>query len=139
MDCNSQLCREAIEKTLKILTTEGDMWSRGTFEILEVLRSAHHNQMQKLIIMDNNRSYLNSENQAAAVARFRSRPEERKGVGITLTDPPVDFCQMARSFGLHAEGPIANPADIKPVLKRAVQEVKKGKAVLVDVVTSKGQ
>ena len=90
------------------------------------------------MIVDNNRAFLNTENHAAAVARHRGRPEERKVIGTTLEGPAVDFCGLARSFGIYAEGPIENPADIKAALERAVQEVKKGKAALVDVVTAKG-
>jgi thiamine pyrophosphate-dependent acetolactate synthase large subunit-like protein len=104
----------------------------------QALWTAAHHEIPLLMIVDNNRAFLNTENHAAAVARHRGRPEERKVIGTTLEDPTVDFSGLARSFGIHAEGPIDNPADIKAALQRAVQEVKKGNAALVDVVTAKG-
>jgi benzoylformate decarboxylase/acetolactate synthase-1/2/3 large subunit len=37
-------------------------------------------------------------------------------------------------MGVWAEGPISNPAELAPVLQRAVQMVKSGVPALVDVV-----
>jgi thiamine pyrophosphate-dependent acetolactate synthase large subunit-like protein len=128
------LAHRGTERLCIDLQADGDL----LFTPQALWTAAHHN-IPLLIIMDNNRSYLNSENHAATVARHRGRAEERKGIGTTLIDPPVDFCQMARSFGIQTEGPIDNPTDLKPALERAVQEVKKGKAVLVDVLTAKGR
>ena len=42
---------------------------------------------------------------------------------------------MAISMGVYAEGPIDNPADLGPALKRAIAVVKRGEPALVDVVT----
>jgi len=36
---------------------------------------------------------------------------------------------------VHGEGPIENPADLSPALRRAIAVVKRGEAALVDVVT----
>ncbi|MEE8473141.1 MAG: thiamine pyrophosphate-dependent enzyme, partial [Dehalococcoidia bacterium] len=116
-----------------------DLQADGDFLFTpQALWTAAHHEIPLLMIVDNNRAFLNTENHAAAVARHRGRPEERKVIGTTLEDPAVDFSGLARSFGIHAEGPIENPADIQPALERAVQEVKRGKAALVDVVTAKG-
>jgi hypothetical protein len=38
-------------------------------------------------------------------------------------------------MGVYAEGPIENPADLAPALKRAIAVVKRGEPALVDVVT----
>ena len=46
-----------------------------------------------------------------------------------------DYATLARSMGLYGEGPIANPRDLGPALKRAVERVEKGEPALVDVVT----
>jgi acetolactate synthase I/II/III large subunit len=38
-------------------------------------------------------------------------------------------------MGVHAQGPITNPADLGPAIKRALDVVKRGEPSLVDVVT----
>lgn len=96
---------------------------------------AHH-RLPLLIVMHNNRSYYNSEEHAERMARMRGRPVERKGIGTHIVDPAVDFAQVARGFGLWAEGPIEDPSQLRPALERALQVVKReGRAALVDVVT----
>jgi thiamine pyrophosphate-dependent acetolactate synthase large subunit-like protein len=42
---------------------------------------------------------------------------------------------MARALGVHGEGPISDPKDLGPALKRAVDVVLRGEPALVDVVT----
>jgi thiamine pyrophosphate-dependent acetolactate synthase large subunit-like protein len=89
-----------------------------------------------LIVMFNNRAYYNDEEHQERMARHRGRPVERKGIGIRIEDPPVDFAGLARSFGLHGEGPIEDPRDLRPALERAVRHVAlERRPALVDVVT----
>ncbi len=38
-------------------------------------------------------------------------------------------------MGVYSEGPISNPIDLGPALKRAVAVVKKGEPALIDVVS----
>jgi benzoylformate decarboxylase/acetolactate synthase-1/2/3 large subunit len=42
---------------------------------------------------------------------------------------------MAQSMGVYAEGPISDPKDLGPAIRRAVDRVKRGEPALVDVVT----
>jgi len=42
---------------------------------------------------------------------------------------------VAKGFGVHGEGPITDPKDLGPALKRAIATVKSGQPALVDVVT----
>jgi thiamine pyrophosphate-dependent acetolactate synthase large subunit-like protein len=42
---------------------------------------------------------------------------------------------MARAFGVHGEGPVERPEDLRPALERALAVVKAGRPALVDVVT----
>ena len=100
------------------------------------LWTAAHHRVPMLIVMFNNRSYYNDEEHQAAMARHRGRPVERKGIGIHLQDPPVDFAGLARSFGLYAEGPVEEPRDLRPALERAVRHVRQAREpALVDIVT----
>jgi hypothetical protein len=45
------------------------------------------------------------------------------------------MASVAKGFGLYSEGPIENPIDLAPAIKRAIERVKKGEPVLLDVVT----
>ena len=38
-------------------------------------------------------------------------------------------------MGVHAQGPITNPNDLGPAIKRAIEVVKRGEPSLIDVVT----
>ena len=56
-------------------------------------------------------------------------------IGSQIIDPNIDYAKMAVSMGVYAEGPIDNPNDLGPALKRAIAVVKRGEPALVDVVT----
>ena len=51
-----------------------------------------------------------------------------------LQDPAIDFAKLAQAYGVWAEGPISNPAELGPALRRALAIVKSGKPALLDVV-----
>lgn len=100
------------------------------------LWTAAHHRIPLLIVMFNNRSYYNSEEHQEDMARFRGRPTATSGTGTHIDDPFVDFATVARGFGLHAEGPVEEPQDLRPALERAVKYIKEHNAcALVDVVT----
>lgn len=96
---------------------------------------AHH-RVPLLIVMFNNRSYYNDEDHQILMAKSRGRPMENAGIGLQIRDPVVDYGRLARSFGIHGEGPIEDPAELRPAFERAVNVVRKEqRAALVDVVT----
>ena len=100
------------------------------------LWTAAHHDIPLLTVMVNNRSYYNSEEHALAMARHRDRPTSRAGIGTRLEEPAVDFARLAESYGLAGFGPVEDPAELAPVLDRAIQVVKKEKRLaLVDVLT----
>ncbi len=104
----------------------------------EALWTAVKSRIPLLIVMYNNRSYYNSENHSASIARERGRPEGTRLIGTAIDDPPVDFAAMARSYGAYGEGPVEDPTDLSPALRRAVRALKKtGLPALVDVVCAK--
>ena len=99
------------------------------------LWTAAHHKIPLLIVMHNNQSFYNSEEHGIQIAKFRRRPVENAGIGTHVDDPSVNFAKMAESFGVHAEGPIEGPADLRPALRRALKVVKEKKLpALVDVV-----
>ena len=100
------------------------------------LWTAAHHRIPLLIVMFNNRSYFNDEDHQVLMAKARGRPVENAHIGLRIDDPAVDFAGLARSFGIHAEGPIEDPAELRPALERAVRRVKQEQQpALVDVVT----
>jgi acetolactate synthase-1/2/3 large subunit len=70
-----------------------------------------------------------------AMANRHGRGIEKTDIGTTLKDPNIDYATVARGFGVHGEGPIIDPNDLGPALKRAIAAVKSGRPALIDVVT----
>jgi hypothetical protein len=68
------------------------------------------------------------------MAGRRSRGIDRAGVGTTMESPTIDFAKLAQSLGVYAEGPISNPRDLGPAIKRTLDVVKRGEPALVDAV-----
>jgi len=100
------------------------------------LWTAAKHKIPLLIVMHNNQSFYNSEEHGIEVAKFRKRPVENAGIGTHVSDPVVDFAKVAEGFGVHAEGPIANPAEVRPAIERALRFVQEKKLpALVDVVS----
>ena len=99
------------------------------------LWTAAKHRIPLLIVMHNNQSFYNSEEHGIEVAKFRKRPVENAGIGTHVDDPEVDYAKMAQSFGVSAEGPVRNPADLRPALERGLKYVKeKQLPYLVDVI-----
>lgn len=98
------------------------------------LWTAANTRVPLLTVMTNNRTYYNDEEHQEKVALARGRPAENKGIGMRMEAPPVDFANLARSFGLFGEGPITEPEKIRPALERALAAVKGGTPALVDVI-----
>ena len=69
------------------------------------------------------------------MANRRNRGIDRTWIGTTMDDPAVDFTRIAQGMGLYAEGPISDPKDLGPAIRRAIAVVKRGEPALVDVVT----
>ncbi|MGH7771749.1 MAG: thiamine pyrophosphate-binding protein [Candidatus Binatia bacterium] len=87
-----------------------------------------------LTVMTNNRTYYNDEEHQEKIALERGRPPENKVVGMRMEKPPVDFANLARSFGISGEGPITEPDKIRPALERALKVIREeGRPALVDV------
>ena len=101
-----------------------------------VLWTAAHHRIPLLSVMHNNRAYNAEVMHLQRMANRRNRGVENATIGTTLLDPPIDYAKMAQSMGLYAEGPITDPKDLAPALKRAIAVVKKGEPALLDVVTN---
>jgi acetolactate synthase-1/2/3 large subunit len=100
-----------------------------------VLWTAAHHRIPLLTVMHNNRAYHQERMFITDVAAKVKRDVRRAGIGNDLTDPNIDYASLAKAYGVHGIGPIENPNDLGPALKRAIEVVKRGESALVDVVT----
>jgi thiamine pyrophosphate-dependent acetolactate synthase large subunit-like protein len=85
--------------------------------------------------MHNNRAYHQEVMQVQIMADRHGRGVDRAWIGTTIDDPAINYAKLAQSFGVYAEGPITDPKDLAPALRRAIAVVKKGEPALVDVHT----
>jgi acetolactate synthase I/II/III large subunit len=69
------------------------------------------------------------------MASLHNRGAQNAHIGTKLWDPNIDYASIAKGYGLYAEGPISDPKELAPALKRGIERVKKGEPVLIDVVT----
>ena len=89
-----------------------------------------------LMVMFNNQSYYQDVGHQTTVTQMRERSLETVGIGVDLVGPATDFAMLAKSFSLYGDGPILEPDDVQPALRRALEVVKKEKKLaLVDTVT----
>jgi thiamine pyrophosphate-dependent acetolactate synthase large subunit-like protein len=98
------------------------------------LWTAAHHQIPTLFVVHNNRAYHQELMHLQRVGNRRGRGVTRAHIGTTIDTPDIDFAAMARSFGCVGIGPISDPKALAPAFKRAVEAVKAGEPVLVDVV-----
>jgi acetolactate synthase I/II/III large subunit len=100
-----------------------------------VLWTAAHHQIPLLSVMHNNRGYHQEVMQVQIMADRRNRGIDRANIGTTITAPNIEYAKLAQSMGMYGEGPISDPKDLGPALKRALEVVNRGEPAVVDVVT----
>ncbi|PYU23556.1 MAG: thiamine pyrophosphate-binding protein [Acidobacteria bacterium] len=100
-----------------------------------VLWTAAHHRIPMLWVMHNNRAYHQEVMHLQRMANRHQRGIENAGIGTTILDPNIDYAKLAQSMGWYAEGPISDPKDLGPALRRAVDVVKRGQPALLDTVT----
>ena len=83
----------------------------------------------------NNRSYQAEVAGLRLQASLMNRDLDRAQTCKALDDPPIDFAGLARSMGLHAEGPISDLAQLRAALLRGLERVKAGEPETIDVLT----
>jgi acetolactate synthase-1/2/3 large subunit len=100
-----------------------------------VLWSAVHHNVPLLTIMNNNRGYHQEVMFVTTMAARANRDVSRAGIGTKLESPYIDYASMAKAYGMVGIGPITDPKDIAPAIKRAIEVVKRGEPALIDTVT----
>ena len=104
------------------------------------LWTAAQHKIPMLTVMHNNRGY---HQEVMHVQRLSNRRNRVASLGKTTSGrsapaieaPDIDYAKLAQSMGWWATGPIKDPAELGPALKRAVEVVKSGQPALVDVWT----
>ncbi|HEY4365011.1 MAG TPA: thiamine pyrophosphate-binding protein [Bryobacteraceae bacterium] len=100
-----------------------------------VLWTATHHQIPLLNIMHNNRAYHQELMYVQDMANRAQRGVERAHIGTEITNPNIDYATMAKAYGMYSLGPISDPKDLAPALKKAIEVVKKGEPAMIDVLT----
>ncbi len=130
MSLGVALAYKGTDKVVVALQPDGDLM----FDAGALWTAAKH-KIPLLIVMFNNRAYFNDWEHQVRMARLRGTDESLAHIGMDIFGPEPDFATIARGMGCYGEGPITEPAEIAPALKRALAEVKAGRPALVDVVT----
>ena len=73
-----------------------------------------------------------------ADARDRDRPVANKHVGQAIDNPDIDIAAMARAQGAVGIGPVSTLGDAQAAISRALDEVRAGRTVVVDVRVLRG-
>ena len=130
MSLGVALAYKDTEKVVVTLQPDGDlMYDAGA------LWTAAKHKIPLLIVMFNNRAYYNDWEHQIRMAKHRGTDESLAYLGMDLYGPEPDFGAMARSMGMYGEGPITDPNEVAPAVRRALAEVKTGRPALVDVIT----
>jgi thiamine pyrophosphate-dependent acetolactate synthase large subunit-like protein len=100
-----------------------------------VLWTAAHHHIPLLMIMQNNRAYHMEVMFFQRQALARNRSIDGMKIGFGLDTPNIDYAKLADSMGVASSGPISDPKDLAPAIRRGIEVVKRGEPYLIDAVT----
>jgi len=100
-----------------------------------VLWTGVHHNVPMLTIMNNNRGYHQEVMFVTTMAARANRDVSRAGIGTKLESPYISYAKMAEAYGAVGIGPITDPKDVGPAIKRGIEAVKRGEPVVIDTVT----
>jgi acetolactate synthase-1/2/3 large subunit len=104
-----------------------------------VLWTAARHKIPILSVMHNNRGYHQEVMHVQRLANRRNRVAalgmDRSPIGTSIENPDIDYASLAKSMGYWSAGPIKDPSELEPTIKRAVQVVQAGQPALIDVWT----
>ncbi len=104
-----------------------------------VLWTAVRHKIPILSVMHNNRGYHQEVMHVQRIANRRNRVAalgmDRSPIGTSIENPDIDYASLAKSMGYWSAGPIKDPTELGPMIKRAVEVVKSGQPALIDVWT----
>jgi thiamine pyrophosphate-dependent acetolactate synthase large subunit-like protein len=101
--------------------------------------TAARHEIPLLTVMHNNKGYhqevMHVQRMSNRRVRVANNGKDFGPLGTRIENPDVNYAMLAKSMGWFAEGPITDPKDLAPALKRAVEVVKKGQPALLDTHT----
>jgi acetolactate synthase-1/2/3 large subunit len=104
-----------------------------------VLWTCAHHSIPLMYVMHNNRGYhqevMHVQRMANRRLRVANNGKDFGPIGTKIQNPDIDYAALAKSMGVEGIGPINDPKDLGPALKRAVEIVKSGQPVMVDAIT----
>lgn len=119
--------QDAGRPTVSVLG-DGDFLMGG-----HALWTAVHSRIPLLILVNNNRSYMNDELHQQTVALERNRPVSNRWVGQAMRDPEIDLAAFARSQGAHGIGPVRDAHEVETAVQEGVGILKSGGVCLIDL------
>jgi thiamine pyrophosphate-dependent acetolactate synthase large subunit-like protein len=101
-----------------------------------VFWTAAHHRIPLLTITHNNRGYHQEFMHLQRMASRRRRGMEGNAwVGNALRDPEPDLAKIAAGMGCWSTGPITDPNDVAPAIRRALDVIDNGEPAFIDVVS----
>ena len=97
--------------------------------------TAAHHRIPLLSVMHNNRAYHQEIMHLQRMASWRNRDMTRAHIERRSRTRTSTSRGYAQGMGVHAQGPITNPNELGPAIRRALEVVKSGEPSLIDVVT----
>ena len=95
--------------------------------------TAVHHKLPLVVLIANNRSYMNDERHQQRVAETRNRPVGNKWIGQRMEDPLIDHAGLARAQGAEGLGPITDHDDLETAIGRALNVAERGGVAVVDI------
>ena len=95
--------------------------------------TAVHYKLPLVVLIANNRSYMNDERHQQRVAETRNRPVSNKWIGQRMEDPMIDHAGLARAQGAEGLGPITDHDDLETAISRALDVAERGGVAVVDI------
>jgi thiamine pyrophosphate-dependent acetolactate synthase large subunit-like protein len=98
------------------------------------LWTAAHHKIPYLTIIQNNRAYHQEVMHLQHMANRHNRNVENAHIGTTIDNPNIDYAKLAEGYGAVGIGPITDPKDLGPAIKKGLDAMKSGQPVLIDAV-----
>ncbi|MFJ4374576.1 thiamine pyrophosphate-binding protein [Pseudomonas japonica] len=107
-----------------LLYTPSALWTLSAYEI------------PLLVLVINNRLYLNSKQHAERIADLRQRPIDLSNLATSFHDNEVDFVALAKTFNLYSPGSADSPAAIQEKISDCLAYMQThGKPALLEIKT----
>lgn len=116
----------------QVIALQGD--GGFLFSQAEGLWTMARHEVPVIVLIFNNRSYNGPRNKIMASGGRQA--QAGREMTCYLGDPDIDFVKIASGFGVRGEV-VAEPGDIAPALRRAIQSTRDGRPYLIDAIVAR--